>query len=142
MTSKMTTYSRYEFLTRRGIRVTEEPKEYPHYTPGYYAVFFDDPINGIHWELARLPIIPSPREFWRSISRPQQNRINPPGLDALRSPACPTGYATTAVPAADVTTPRLAGQRIRRNRICRVTGKTRRYDCNTQQIVNSCSRIR
>jgi len=27
-------------------------------------VFFDDPINGIHWELARTPIIPSPRGYW------------------------------------------------------------------------------
>ncbi len=55
-----------EFLTTRGIRVTDQPKEYPHYVPGYYAVFFDDPINGIHWELARTPIIPFPRELWRS----------------------------------------------------------------------------
>ncbi|MBV9638756.1 MAG: VOC family protein [Mycobacteriaceae bacterium] len=55
-----------EFLTARDICVTDEPKEYPHYTPGYYAVFFDDPINGIHWELARLPMIPSPRELWSS----------------------------------------------------------------------------
>jgi hypothetical protein len=36
-----------------------------HYTPGYYAVFFDDPINGIHWELAHLPMIPSPRQLWK-----------------------------------------------------------------------------
>jgi catechol 2,3-dioxygenase-like lactoylglutathione lyase family enzyme len=55
-----------EFLAGRGIRVSDEPKEYPHYWPGYYAVFFDDPINGIHWELARLPRIPSPRQVWRS----------------------------------------------------------------------------
>lgn len=41
-----------EFLTARGVPVTDEPKEYPQYWPGYYAVFFDDPINGIHWELA------------------------------------------------------------------------------------------
>jgi catechol 2,3-dioxygenase-like lactoylglutathione lyase family enzyme len=54
------------FLMPTAIRVTDEPMEYPHYTPGYYAVFFDDPINGIHWELARLPIIPSPRQAWRS----------------------------------------------------------------------------
>ena len=57
---------RRDFLIPNGIRVTNEPAEYPHYTPGYYAVFFDDPINGIHWELARLPIIPSPRQAWRS----------------------------------------------------------------------------
>ncbi len=55
-----------EFLIPQGVCVTSEPREYPHYTPGYYAVFFDDPVNGIHWELARLPIIPSPRQLWRS----------------------------------------------------------------------------
>jgi catechol 2,3-dioxygenase-like lactoylglutathione lyase family enzyme len=55
-----------EFLTTQGIRVTDEPTEYPHYWPGYYAVFFDDPINGIHWELAWLPKIPSPRQVWTS----------------------------------------------------------------------------
>lgn len=55
-----------EFLVPRRIPVTDLPKEYPVYTPGYYAVFFDDPINGIHWELARLPTIPSPRDLWKS----------------------------------------------------------------------------
>jgi catechol 2,3-dioxygenase-like lactoylglutathione lyase family enzyme len=54
-----------EFLIPRGIRVTDRPKEYSHYTPGYYAVFFDDPVNGIHWELAHLPRIPSPRQLWK-----------------------------------------------------------------------------
>lgn len=50
-----------EFLVARGIPITDEPKEYPQYWPGYYAVFFDDPINGIHWELAWIPKIPTPR---------------------------------------------------------------------------------
>jgi catechol 2,3-dioxygenase-like lactoylglutathione lyase family enzyme len=54
-----------EFLTTRGIRVTDPPTEYPLYAPGYYAVFFDDPINGIHWELTRLPLIASPGSYWR-----------------------------------------------------------------------------
>ncbi|OBK11546.1 VOC family protein [Mycobacterium asiaticum] len=53
-----------EFLLERGILVTDEPKEYPQYWPGYYAVFFDDPINGIHWELAWVPKVPSPRQLW------------------------------------------------------------------------------
>lgn len=53
-----------EFLVRRDIPVTDEPKEYPQYWPGYYAVFFDDPINGIHWELAWVPKVPTPREVW------------------------------------------------------------------------------
>lgn len=55
-----------DFLTAHGVLVTDEPKEYPQYVPGYYAVFFDDPINGIHWELAWLPRIPSPRQLWAS----------------------------------------------------------------------------
>jgi len=47
-----------------GIPVTDEPKEYPQYWPGYYAVFFDDPINGIHWELAWLPKVPTAQQLW------------------------------------------------------------------------------
>ena len=57
-----------EFLIRRDIPVTDEPKEYPQYWPGYYAVFFDDPINGIHWELAWVPKVPTPGRFGRSIA--------------------------------------------------------------------------
>ena len=53
-----------EFLTRRELPVTDKPKEYPQYWPGYYAVFFDDPINGIHWELAWVPKVPTPRHIW------------------------------------------------------------------------------
>ena len=52
------------FLVRHGVSVTDEPTEYPQYWPGYYAVFFDDPINGIHWELAWLPKVPTPRQVW------------------------------------------------------------------------------
>jgi Glyoxalase/Bleomycin resistance protein/Dioxygenase superfamily len=51
-------------LIKRGFPVTDEPKEYPQYWPGYYAVFFDDPINGIHWELAWVPKVPTPRQVW------------------------------------------------------------------------------
>ena len=53
-----------DFLVGRGLPITDEPKDYPQYWPGYYAVFFDDPINGIHWELAWLPKIPSPQQVW------------------------------------------------------------------------------
>jgi len=53
-----------EFLTTRDVPVTDEPQEYPQYWPGYYAVFFDDPINGIHWELAWVPKVPTPRQVW------------------------------------------------------------------------------
>ena len=55
---------RSEFLTARAVSVTDEPKAYPQYWPGYYGVFFDDPINGIHWELAWVPRVPSPRQMW------------------------------------------------------------------------------
>ncbi|MGV0775021.1 VOC family protein [Mycolicibacterium elephantis] len=55
-----------EFLIGRDVPVTDEPKEYPQYRPGYYAVFFDDPINGIHWELAWVPKVPTPRQVWSS----------------------------------------------------------------------------
>ncbi|WP_319453835.1 MULTISPECIES: VOC family protein [unclassified Mycobacterium] len=53
-----------DFLVKRDVPVTDEPKDYPQYWPGYYAVFFDDPINGIHWELAWGPRIPAPRHVW------------------------------------------------------------------------------
>lgn len=53
------------FLLKNEITVTEPPQEYQLYAPGYYAVFFDDPISGIHWELAHTPLIPSPASFWR-----------------------------------------------------------------------------
>ncbi|MEM6105758.1 VOC family protein [Mycobacterium sp. 050272] len=53
-----------DFLRTRDLHVTDEPKEYPQYWPGYYAVLFDDPINGIHWELAWLPKVPTPRQIW------------------------------------------------------------------------------
>lgn len=57
-----------EFLVANDISVTDPPADYPLYAPGYYAVFFDDPINGIHWELAHTPRIPSPLSFmkWRN----------------------------------------------------------------------------
>lgn len=54
-----------DFLQTNAIAVTDPPTEYPIYSPGYYAVFFDDPINGIHWELAFTPRIPSPQSYLR-----------------------------------------------------------------------------
>ena len=54
-----------DFLVREGIPVTDAPQEYPVYVPGYYAAFFDDPINGIHWELAHIPMLPSPAAYLR-----------------------------------------------------------------------------
>lgn len=54
-----------DFLLPEGLAVTDAPAEYPVYVPGYYAVFFDDPINGIHWELAHIPMIPGPAAYLR-----------------------------------------------------------------------------
>ncbi len=47
------------FLLKNNIQVTEPPADYPTYSPGYYAVFFNDPVTGIHWELAYTPLVPS-----------------------------------------------------------------------------------
>lgn len=47
------------FLLRNGVEVTDPPTEYSVYTPGYYAVFFNDPVTGIHLELCHTPSIPS-----------------------------------------------------------------------------------
>ena len=53
-----------EFLVPNGIEVIDPPAAYPHYAPGYYAVFFRDPPLGAVWELAFMPLIPSPRDLW------------------------------------------------------------------------------
>jgi catechol 2,3-dioxygenase-like lactoylglutathione lyase family enzyme len=80
-----------EFLIPRAVPVVYPPMEYPEYTPGYYAVFFDDPINGIQWELARLPTIPSPASLWRSwrvlrrISAAHPEWTRPAPREAMRS---------------------------------------------------------
>ena len=87
----------HDFLVPRGIYVTNEPREYPHCSPGYYAVFFDDPINGIHWELARLPTIPSPRRLWTSHRALSKIASASTRSDAVRSPARAAGHATPAL---------------------------------------------
>lgn len=48
-----------QFLKKNHVEVTDPPAEYPTYTPGYYAVFFNDPLSGIHFELVHTPLIPS-----------------------------------------------------------------------------------
>lgn len=45
------------FLLKNSVEVTEAPTEYPIYSPNYYAVFFNDPITGIHFELACTPTL-------------------------------------------------------------------------------------
>jgi catechol 2,3-dioxygenase-like lactoylglutathione lyase family enzyme len=47
------------FLLKKGVRVTDPPAFYPAYSPGYYAVFFDVPVTGFHWETAHTPLLPS-----------------------------------------------------------------------------------
>ena len=80
-----------DFLQKNGVEVTDPPAEYPVYTPGYYAVFFNDPITGIHFELSHTPVIPSPfavrrwimalRRIWKR--HPEWDR--PPWKAAMRS---------------------------------------------------------
>lgn len=57
----------HDFLCKNEVEVTEAPAYYPVYTPGYYAVFFNDPVTGIHFELSHTPWIPSLKQLmdWR-----------------------------------------------------------------------------
>ena len=48
------------------VTVTDPPEAYPHYAPGYYAVFFLD-WSGIRWELAFLPRIPMPWDILKTM---------------------------------------------------------------------------
>ena len=54
-------------LLKNNFDVTDPPAEYPIYTPGYYAVFFNDPITGIHLELTHTPMLPSLSSYFRWI---------------------------------------------------------------------------
>jgi catechol 2,3-dioxygenase-like lactoylglutathione lyase family enzyme len=54
-----------QFLLKNNIEVTDAPSEYPTYTPGYYAVFFNDPFTGIHFELSFTPLLPSLSTYMR-----------------------------------------------------------------------------
>jgi hypothetical protein len=57
-------------------------------------VFFDDPINGIHWELAWLPKVPTPRQVlscYRALRAEAESRPDLPNsvpglsLQAMRT---------------------------------------------------------
>nr|WP_319391773.1 VOC family protein [uncultured Cohaesibacter sp.] len=65
-----------EVLVPNAIPVTEAPAEYPVYAPGYYATFFNDPLNGIHWELAHIPRLPSLRAIrnWRQALKAEEQK--------------------------------------------------------------------
>jgi catechol 2,3-dioxygenase-like lactoylglutathione lyase family enzyme len=94
---------RQEFLTKQDVQVTDGPAEYPQYWPGYYAVFFDDPVNGIRWELAWIPKVPAPQQillFYRALRAVAKSRADlantVPGLawQAMRTlPAPEVGHA-------------------------------------------------
>lgn len=71
-----------DFLLPEGLSVTDPPAAYDVYAPGYYAVFFDDPINGIHWELAHTPKLPTPGQilrFRRALDEATAGRTDLPG---------------------------------------------------------------
>lgn len=67
-----------DFLLKKALPVTDKPMEYAIYTPGYYAVFFDDPINGIHWELAHIPKLPSFGAWRRFLKAMQAQKVAHP----------------------------------------------------------------
>jgi len=62
------------FLVPEGVTVVDPPAAYPLYYPGYFAVFFQDPV-GITWELTHFPRVPGIRDMlaswrvWREASR-------------------------------------------------------------------------
>ena len=66
-----------EFLQRGGIDVTDSPRAYPIYAPGYYAVFFTDP-TGIRGELAHTPRIPMPWDVWKTLMAAKELRKQHP----------------------------------------------------------------
>lgn len=72
------------------MEVTDSPAEYPLYTPGYYAVFFNNPITGIHFELSHTPLIPSLFAYGRWLGVLKSEWINhpewggPPWKEAMR----------------------------------------------------------
>jgi catechol 2,3-dioxygenase-like lactoylglutathione lyase family enzyme len=80
-----------EFLLKNGVEVTEAPTDYPVYTPGYYAVFFNDPYTGIHFELSYTPTFPSPAAFlsWfrllKDIWKKHPEWKTPPWKEAMRT---------------------------------------------------------
>jgi catechol 2,3-dioxygenase-like lactoylglutathione lyase family enzyme len=78
------------FLIKNNLVVTEAPAEYPVYVPGYYAVFFNDPITGIHFELSYTPVLPMLADFlqwWKALKaiwRQHPEWQQPPWREAMR----------------------------------------------------------
>jgi hypothetical protein len=79
-----------QFLLPNKVEVTDPPAEYPVYTPGYYAVFFDDPVTGIHFELSHTPFIPGVSSYRRwiralkEIWRKHPEWRSPPWKESMR----------------------------------------------------------
>ena len=48
----------HELLGANGIKVLDAPAEYPHYAPGYYAVYFED-ADGLKFEVVHMPEFPT-----------------------------------------------------------------------------------
>lgn len=48
----------HELLVAEGITVLDPPADYPHYAPGYHAVFFADP-DGMKFEVVHMPAVPA-----------------------------------------------------------------------------------
>lgn len=78
------------FLLKNDVEVTDPPAEYPSYTPGYYAVFFNDPITGLHFELSYTPVLPSLPSYLRwihvlkNIWKTHPEWASPPWKEAMR----------------------------------------------------------
>jgi glyoxylase I family protein len=47
----------FDVLIGNGIHVLDNPAEYPHYAPGYYAVYFEDG-DGLKFEAVFMPVVP------------------------------------------------------------------------------------
>jgi catechol 2,3-dioxygenase-like lactoylglutathione lyase family enzyme len=79
-----------DFLLKNNVDVTDVPAEYPTYSPGYYAVFFNDPFTGIHFELSHTPLLPSIASYltWirtlKNIWKQHPEWKTPPWREAMR----------------------------------------------------------
>ncbi|MFJ2667701.1 VOC family protein [Nocardia fluminea] len=50
----------HQAVAAGGFPIVHEPREYPGYAPGYWAVFVSD-VDGNRWEIAHIPIAPDVR---------------------------------------------------------------------------------
>ncbi|MFD9514443.1 VOC family protein [Streptomyces mirabilis] len=52
-----TVHAVHRAVSDGGWTIVHEPREYPEYAPGYFAVFVEDP-DGIRIEVAHIPVAP------------------------------------------------------------------------------------